>query len=72
MRLVLDNLDAIALHYRMLADEGRYPDARNEAEWLLYSPTDAWDANKRTLAAELWDDEGAHFLPPCTARRASA
>ena len=57
MRLVLDDLDAIALHYRMLADDGRYPDARDEEESRLYFPTAAWDANKRTLAAELSNEQ---------------
>jgi hypothetical protein len=57
MRLLLEDLDAIALHYKMLADEGRYPDARDEADARLYFPTEGWHANKRTLAAALSDDE---------------
>jgi len=57
IRLVLDDLDVIALHYKMLADDGRYPEQHVEPDRPLYFPTAAWDANKRTLAAELSEEQ---------------
>lgn len=57
LRLVLDDLDAIALHYKMFAEEGRYPEEPDPENSGLFFPTDAWDAEKRALAAGLSDDQ---------------
>jgi hypothetical protein len=53
MRLVLAELDTVVMHYDLVIREGRYPQAYDPARSLLLFPTDAWVANKRTLAAGL-------------------
>lgn len=62
-RLILDELDTIALHYTAFADDGRYPQAQDPAHSGLIFPTDAWEANKRVLAAGLSDEQWDLIAP---------
>lgn len=54
-RLVLEELDTIALHYSMLADAGHYPRPQGQTAGQFMFPTTAWEETKRTLAKALPD-----------------
>ena len=55
-RLVVDELDTLALHYALLATTKRFPLRRHDAQALLF-PTEAWEAEKRVLARALPDNQ---------------
>jgi hypothetical protein len=62
-RLLLEELDTIALHYKSLVDRSQYPQPLSPARGALFLPTTAWEDNKRTLAAALSDDEWGALTP---------
>jgi hypothetical protein len=53
-RLMLEELDSLALHHALLAVAGAYPLARAMEHMF---PTQTWENEKRTLAAGLVDED---------------
>jgi hypothetical protein len=53
MRLLLDELDTLALHHAMLAKERRYPMQRGPEAQRFFFPTEVWETYKSTLARRL-------------------
>ena len=53
-RLMLEELDSLALQHALLASSGAYPLARAMEHMF---PTDIWEAEKRTLAAGLTNED---------------
>jgi hypothetical protein len=58
-RLLLEELDTIGLHHAMLVSERTFPQAQDVEGRRLMFPTDVWEADKRTFARGLsqnqWD-----------------
>jgi hypothetical protein len=62
-RLLLEELDTLALQHQLLVNQGHYPQPLSTARGASLFPTEAWEANKRTLAGALSDDEWAALSP---------
>jgi hypothetical protein len=56
LRLLLEELDTIAMHYKMFADAGHYPKPLGPEQRAFAFPTEVWETNKRALARFLSDD----------------
>jgi hypothetical protein len=63
MRLLLDELDTLALHHAMLAAERRYPMRRGPEGQRFMFPTDVWDTYKPTLARGFSDSAWEAITP---------
>jgi hypothetical protein len=63
MRLLLDELDTLALHHAMLATEQRYPIARGPEAQRFFFPTDIWETYKSTFARGLTDSAWEAITP---------
>lgn len=55
IRLLLEELDTLALHHAMLAKAAHYPQERGPTGAGLLFPTDAWETDKRAFARGLTD-----------------
>lgn len=63
IRLLLEELDTLALHQAMLVEGGIYPKKPSSEGARLMFPTDAWESYKPTLARGL-DDSAWKVLMP--------
>ena len=63
MRLLLDELDTIALHFAMLATEGRYPLKVGPDGQSFLFPTEVWETYKPTLARGVTDSAWEALAP---------